>query len=226
MGDALGPQTPSQVPTVCPVCHQVHERCEFRAGSVYCVRPDCQNPHHREPRPGSYAPRHEQRPPADRRGEAGQTRGASRPATVARQRCRLPGQAGTMRTALRPRGRAGPPGGHVMAPGRGRLPGAPPRGVPRRNPGRYPDALRSCALLPWPLSRPAAGNNPGRDAPPRAPRRGTLVGARVRRNHAREGSPAEEVTWPSADEPWRTSGAHEARIFPRRPVPSGTVRAG
>ena len=33
MGDAPGPQDLSQVPVVCPICHQVHERCEFRAGS-------------------------------------------------------------------------------------------------------------------------------------------------------------------------------------------------
>ena len=50
MGDALGPQDVSQLAVVCPLCHRVHERCEFRAGSVYCARPDCRNPHHREPR--------------------------------------------------------------------------------------------------------------------------------------------------------------------------------
>ena len=51
MDEATGPQDLSQFPVVCPICHQVHERCEFRAGSVYCARPDCQNPHHREPPP-------------------------------------------------------------------------------------------------------------------------------------------------------------------------------
>jgi hypothetical protein len=27
-----------------PLSAQVHERCRFRAGSVYCVKPDCGNP--------------------------------------------------------------------------------------------------------------------------------------------------------------------------------------
>jgi hypothetical protein len=44
MGEAPGPQDLWQFPVVCPVCHLVHERCEFRAGSVYCARPDCRNP--------------------------------------------------------------------------------------------------------------------------------------------------------------------------------------
>ena len=39
----------SDIPVVCPVCRQVHERCVFIAGSVYCVRPGCQSPHHRQP---------------------------------------------------------------------------------------------------------------------------------------------------------------------------------
>ena len=38
---------------VCRICHQVHERCIFAAGSMYCARPDCRNPHHREPSPMS-----------------------------------------------------------------------------------------------------------------------------------------------------------------------------
>jgi hypothetical protein len=59
MGDAPGPQDLSQFPVVCPICHQAHERCEFRVGSVYCARPDCQNPHHREPRPVWDDPPHE-----------------------------------------------------------------------------------------------------------------------------------------------------------------------
>jgi hypothetical protein len=45
MGDAPRPEDLSQVPVVCPLCHQVHERCEFEAGSVYCARPGCRNPH-------------------------------------------------------------------------------------------------------------------------------------------------------------------------------------
>ena len=46
MGDAPGPQDLSQAPVVCPICHQVHERCEFRAWSACSVRPGCRNPHH------------------------------------------------------------------------------------------------------------------------------------------------------------------------------------
>jgi hypothetical protein len=42
--------TPMSLGFICPHCHQVHERCEFRAGSVYCVRPERRNPHRREPR--------------------------------------------------------------------------------------------------------------------------------------------------------------------------------
>src|SRR5690242_20380466 len=41
MGDAPGQHDLSQAPVACPICHQVHERCEFRAGSVYCVGADC-----------------------------------------------------------------------------------------------------------------------------------------------------------------------------------------
>jgi len=43
------PRDLSGLPVVCPVCHQVHERCVFTAGSVYCTRPGCRNPHHRRP---------------------------------------------------------------------------------------------------------------------------------------------------------------------------------
>jgi len=39
----------SSLPVTCPLCHQVHERCIFTAGSLYCVRPRCRNPHHRQP---------------------------------------------------------------------------------------------------------------------------------------------------------------------------------
>ena len=43
-----------------PICHQVHERCEFRAGSACCVRPGCRNPHHRDP--GDFRPHYAQCP--------------------------------------------------------------------------------------------------------------------------------------------------------------------
>jgi hypothetical protein len=32
---------------VCPLGHQVHERCQFTAGSLFCVKPDCGNLRHR-----------------------------------------------------------------------------------------------------------------------------------------------------------------------------------
>jgi len=35
MGDTPGEQDLSQAPVVCPLCHQVHERFEFRAGPAY-----------------------------------------------------------------------------------------------------------------------------------------------------------------------------------------------
>jgi hypothetical protein len=35
-------------PGICPLCDRDHERCEFRHG-LYCVRSNCQNPHHRTP---------------------------------------------------------------------------------------------------------------------------------------------------------------------------------
>jgi len=48
----------SQLPVACSLYGQVHERCEFRTGSLYCIRPGCQNPHHREvPSDGSDHPR-------------------------------------------------------------------------------------------------------------------------------------------------------------------------
>jgi hypothetical protein len=31
----------------CPLCPGTHPRCAFAAGSLYCVVPDCRNPHHR-----------------------------------------------------------------------------------------------------------------------------------------------------------------------------------
>jgi hypothetical protein len=31
--------------------HQVHQRCRFTSGTLYCVRPRCGNPHHRGPHP-------------------------------------------------------------------------------------------------------------------------------------------------------------------------------
>jgi hypothetical protein len=49
VGDTPEQQDLSGLPVACPLCHQVHERCVFTAGSVYCVRPGCQNPHHRQP---------------------------------------------------------------------------------------------------------------------------------------------------------------------------------
>jgi hypothetical protein len=51
MGEAAGQRDLSDVPVTCPLCHQVHERCVFTAGSLYCARPGCRNPHHREPPP-------------------------------------------------------------------------------------------------------------------------------------------------------------------------------
>jgi hypothetical protein len=50
MGDALELDL-SSLPVVCPLCGHVHERCRFTAGSLYCVRSDCRNPHHPEPPP-------------------------------------------------------------------------------------------------------------------------------------------------------------------------------
>jgi hypothetical protein len=32
---------------VCPLCTNEHPICVFAAGSLYCVNPDCGNPHHR-----------------------------------------------------------------------------------------------------------------------------------------------------------------------------------
>ena len=49
MAEVPEPQDLSQVPVVCPLCHQVHERCEFRAEVGVLLRPGCRNPHHREP---------------------------------------------------------------------------------------------------------------------------------------------------------------------------------
>jgi hypothetical protein len=33
----------------CPLCGGTHDTCEFTAGSLYCVKTDCRNPHHRAP---------------------------------------------------------------------------------------------------------------------------------------------------------------------------------
>jgi hypothetical protein len=49
VADLPGPGDLSGLPVVCPLCRQVHERCVFTAGSVYCIRPGCRNPHHRRP---------------------------------------------------------------------------------------------------------------------------------------------------------------------------------
>ena len=35
-------------PNVCP-CGATHDRCEFTSGSLYCIRSNCRNPHHRQP---------------------------------------------------------------------------------------------------------------------------------------------------------------------------------
>lgn len=32
---------------LCPLCPVEHMICQFRAGSTFCVRYQCQNPHHR-----------------------------------------------------------------------------------------------------------------------------------------------------------------------------------
>jgi len=39
-----------------PLQYSAHERCVFTAGSLYCIRPGCRNPHHREPPPEADAP--------------------------------------------------------------------------------------------------------------------------------------------------------------------------
>jgi hypothetical protein len=49
VGDPPEERDLSGLQIVCPLCHQVHERCIFTAGSAYCTRPDCRNPHHRQP---------------------------------------------------------------------------------------------------------------------------------------------------------------------------------
>lgn len=51
MSDPLRQLDLTGTPVACPVCGRVHERCRFTAGSLYCTRPDCQNPHHRRPPP-------------------------------------------------------------------------------------------------------------------------------------------------------------------------------
>jgi hypothetical protein len=32
---------------LCPLCGSEHQRCQFAAGSSFCIRPECGNPHHR-----------------------------------------------------------------------------------------------------------------------------------------------------------------------------------
>jgi hypothetical protein len=49
VGDTPGQRDLSGLPVVCPLCRQVHERCIFTSGSVYCIWPGCRNPHHRQP---------------------------------------------------------------------------------------------------------------------------------------------------------------------------------
>jgi len=58
VSDTPEQQDLSGLPVACPLCRQVHERCVFTAGSVYCVRPDCRNPHHRQ-RPAAFKPSQE-----------------------------------------------------------------------------------------------------------------------------------------------------------------------
>ena len=53
MSDLPGQGDLSGAPVVCPLCGQVHQRCRFSAGSLYCIRADCRNPHHRWPPPAS-----------------------------------------------------------------------------------------------------------------------------------------------------------------------------
>jgi hypothetical protein len=36
----------------CPLCWQSHGVCVFTGGSLYCIRQNCPNPHHRRPVPG------------------------------------------------------------------------------------------------------------------------------------------------------------------------------
>src|SRR5262249_18443220 len=33
----------------CPLCSKEHGRCQFASGSLYCVSPHCDNPHHGDP---------------------------------------------------------------------------------------------------------------------------------------------------------------------------------
>jgi hypothetical protein len=41
------PATERLRPRMCPLCNREHACCEFTRGSLYCVVPDCENPHHR-----------------------------------------------------------------------------------------------------------------------------------------------------------------------------------
>jgi len=63
------PRDPASLPWWCELCERTHpvgehdvlcgvthEACEFAAGSLWCVRPDCRNPHHRSERPAQGGP--------------------------------------------------------------------------------------------------------------------------------------------------------------------------
>jgi hypothetical protein len=50
MSDDLGRDL-SDAPMICPLCHRIHDRCRFTAGSLHCARQDCQNPYHQQPPP-------------------------------------------------------------------------------------------------------------------------------------------------------------------------------
>jgi hypothetical protein len=51
-----GRQDPAYADRPCALCGQRHAPCVFTAGSLYCIRPDCTNPHHRQPPEASPAP--------------------------------------------------------------------------------------------------------------------------------------------------------------------------
>lgn len=38
---------PVEPSALCPICHETHPRCRFRAGSLHCVSDPCGNPHHK-----------------------------------------------------------------------------------------------------------------------------------------------------------------------------------
>lgn len=47
----LPPASERLRPRPCPLCDGEHACCEFTRGSLYCVVPDCENPHHRREEP-------------------------------------------------------------------------------------------------------------------------------------------------------------------------------